>query len=45
MPNGTTIVGFADDISIDLGGKRVRKIEEKTNIAFQKLEHGLIRQV
>ena len=33
LPNGTTIVGFADDIAIVSVAKAVREIEEKTNRA------------
>ena len=31
LPNGTTIVGFADDIAIVSVAKTVREIEEKTD--------------
>ena len=33
LPNGTTIVDFADDIAIVSVDKTVREIEEQTNIA------------
>ena len=37
MPNGTTIVGFADDIAIVLVAKTVREIEKKTNTAIRNI--------
>ena len=37
MPNGTTIVDFADDIAIVSVDKTVREIEEQTNIAIRKV--------
>ena len=37
LPNGTTIVGFADDIAIVSVAKTVTEIEEKTNAAIQNV--------
>ena len=37
LPNGTTIVGFADDIAIVSVAKTVREIEEKTNTAIRNV--------
>ena len=38
MPNGSTIVDFADDIAIVAIAKTVKEIEEKTNILIRKVE-------
>ena len=37
LPNGTTIVGFADDIAIVSIAKTVKEIKEKTNIAIRNV--------
>ena len=37
LPNGTTIVGFANDSVIVSVANTVRKLEENTNIAIQKV--------
>ena len=37
MPNGTTIVDFADDTALVSVPKTVRKLEEKTNIVIRKV--------
>ena len=37
LPNGSTIVGFTDDIAIISVTKTVREIEEKTNAAIQNV--------
>ena len=47
LPNGSTIVGFANYIAIVSVAKTVTEIEEKTNIAIRKVgacldEAGLI---
>ena len=41
LPNGTTIVGFADDVAIVSVAKKVKEIEVKTNIAVRKVEECL----
>ena len=37
MPNGSTIVGFADYMAIVSVAKTVNEIDEKTNIAIRKV--------
>ena len=37
MPNGTTIVGFADDITIVSVAEMVKEIQEKKNMAIRKV--------
>ena len=37
LPNGTTIVGFADDIAIFLEAKTITEIEEKTNAEIRNV--------
>ena len=37
LPNGRTIVSFADDIAIASVAKTVREIEEKTNTAIRNV--------
>ena len=41
LPNGTTIVGFADDIAIVSVAKTVKAIEEKTNTAIRNVRASL----
>ena len=38
MPNWTTIVSFADDIAVASIAKKVKVVDEKTNIAIRKVE-------
>ena len=37
LSNGTTIVGFADDVAIVSVSKAAKEIEETTNIVIQKV--------
>ena len=37
LPNGTTIVGFENDIAIALVAKTIKEIEERTNMAIRKV--------
>ena len=37
LPNGSTIVGFADGIAIVSVGKTIREIQEMTNIEIRKV--------
>ena len=37
LPNGSTIVGIADDIAIALVTRTLKEIEEKTNIEMRKV--------
>ena len=41
LPNGSTIVGFADDIAIVSVSKTVKKIEEEMNIVIRKVDAWL----